>query len=289
MLEFGASSQTTAISVASRTTVTSPSTNARIRLRKLRNMNRRARMTHAIRLSRGADRLQSRYATEFAGAARCFAKRVTYAWVITFAFASLSQAGDLTVIVVDRAGQAVAEVVATAALVTPKAAAGAADHATAIMDQQSLAFVPRVLVVTVGTKVEFPNSDSVSHEVYSFSPAKRFQLPLYKGAVHPPVTFDKPGLVVLGCNLHDQMVGYIYVTEAPFYGKTDAQGALHLTNMPTGDYLVTLWSPFVADDPATLTRTVYVGEREQASTRVQLTRDERARPEPRPRRADWEY
>ena len=149
--------------------------------------------------------------------------------------------------------------------------------------------VPRVLVVTVGTKVEFPNSDSVSHEVYSFSPAKRFQLPLYKGAVHPPVTFDKPGLVVLGCNIHDQMVGYIYVTEAPFYGKTDAQGALHLTNMPTGDYLITLWSPFVADDPATLTRTVYVGEHERASTRVQLTRDERARPEPRPRRADWEY
>jgi plastocyanin len=131
-------------------------------------------------------------------------------------------------------------VVGTAALVTPKAAAPAAEHATAIMDQQNLAFVPRVLVVAVGGNVEFPNSDSVSHEVYSFSPAKRFQLPLYKGALHPPVTFDKPGLVVLGCNIHDQMAGYIYVTEAPFYGKTDAQGALHLTNMPTGDYLVTL-------------------------------------------------
>jgi plastocyanin len=246
-------------------------------------------MTHAIRPSSGTNRPRSRSATEYGGAARGFAKRVTFAGIIWVAFASLCDAGKLTVIVVDRSGRAVAEVVATAAAVPPKASAPAAEDATAIMDQHDLAFVPRVLVVAIGTKVEFPNSDSVSHQVYSFSPAKRFQLPLYKGALHPAVTFDKAGLVVLGCNIHDQMVGYIYVTDAPFFGKTDSQGALHLTTVPAGDYLVTLWSPFVADDPATLTRTVHVGERDPASTRVQLTRDLRARPEPRPRRTDWEY
>ena len=72
--------------------------------------------------------------------------------------------------------------------------------------------------------MEFPNNDTVSHQVYSFSAAKRFQLPLYKGEVHPPVTFDRPGLVVLGCNIHDVMVGYIYVTDAPYFGKTDREG-----------------------------------------------------------------
>jgi len=156
------------------------------------------------------------------------------------------------------------------------------------MDQRDLAFVPQVLVVAVGTSVDFPNNDAVSHQVYSFSAAKRFQLPLYKGALHPPVTFDKAGLVVLGCNIHDQMVGYIYVTDAPFYGKTDSQGVLHLASGP-GDFLLTFWSPFIADPPATLTRTVQVGSGEGTSTQIQLTRDLRAKPEPRPRRADWEY
>src|ERR1700676_4663728 len=102
-------------------------------------MNRRARMILAVRLGRGANRLQSRYATEYAGAARCFAKRFTFVWVITLAFAGLCRAGDLPVIVVDRTSQAIAEVVATAALVTTNSAARAADHATAIMDQQNLA------------------------------------------------------------------------------------------------------------------------------------------------------
>jgi len=157
------------------------------------------------------------------------------------------------------------------------------------MDQRNIAFVPQVLVVSVGTSVEFPNNDTVSHQVYSFSAAKKFQLPLYKGVIHPPVTFEKAGLVVLGCNIHDQMAGYIYVTDAPFFGKTDTQGVLHVTDVPGGEYTLTLWSPFIADPPATLTRTVQLGEREALSTRVQLTRDQRARPEPRPQRADWEY
>jgi hypothetical protein len=158
-----------------------------------------------------------------------------------------------------------------------------------MMDQRELAFVPQVLVVAVGTKVEFPNNDSVNHQVYSFSAAKKFQLPLYKGALHPPVTFDKAGLVVLGCNIHDQMAGYIYVTDMPFFGKTDSQGVLHLAQVPAGEYRLTLWSPFISDPPTTLTRMVQIGEHDAASTRVQLVRDQRARPEPRPRRADWEY
>ena len=83
----------------------------------------------------------------------------------------------------------------------------------AAMDQVDRAFAPDLLVIPVGSTVAFPNSDSVSHQIYSFSPAKRFQLPLYRGKPYPPVVFDQPGLVTLGCNIHDEMLAYVVVTE----------------------------------------------------------------------------
>ncbi len=190
--------------------------------------------------------------------------------------------------VVDRAGHGVAEVVVTAMPAAPRAGA-APLLKSAVMDQRNLAFTPRVLVVGVGTSVEFPNNDSVSHQVYSFSAAKRFQLPLYKGESHRPITFDQPGLVVLGCNIHDAMVGYIYVTGAPYFGTTQAGGGLTLKDLPSGDYRIEIWSPFIADASATLIRTVHIDGNEPAATRVQLSLALRSQPEPRPRRRDWEY
>lgn len=190
--------------------------------------------------------------------------------------------------VVDRDGHGVGEAVVTA---TPAAVkiGPLADLKPAVMDQRNLAFVPRVLVVGVGTTVEFPNNDSVSHQVYSFSAAKRFQLPLYKGEVHPPITFDQPGLVVLGCNIHDGMVGYIYVTDAPYFGKTEAAGSVQLRALSGGDYRVTVWSPFISDPPASLIRSVHVDGNSPAPIRVQLSQALRAQPSPKPRRRDWEY
>jgi len=197
------------------------------------------------------------------------------------------EAANLSIAVVGRDGRGVDEVVVTAI----PAAANNGPSLTprpAVMDQKNLAFLPRVLVVAAGTSVEFPNNDSVSHQVYSFSAAKRFQLPLYKGEVHPPITFDRPGLVVLGCNIHDGMVGYIFVTDAPYFGTTEAEGSLQL-KLPAGDYRVTIWSPYIADLPASLTRTVHVDSNESATTRVQLSQALRALPEPKPRHRDWEY
>jgi plastocyanin len=195
-------------------------------------------------------------------------------------------AADISVMVVDRDGHGVGEVVVTA---TPVVANMVPRLKPAVMDQRNLAFAPRVLVVGVGTSVEFPNNDSVSHQVYSFSPAKRFQLPLYKGEPHPPITFDRAGLVVLGCNIHDGMVGYIYVTDAPYFGTTEAGGSLQLKDLPAGEYRVALWSPFIADAPSSLIRTVHVDGVEPAITRVQLSFALRAQPEPTPRRRDWAY
>jgi plastocyanin len=206
---------------------------------------------------------------------------------MTLAGSPASSAGDLTVGVIDRLGHGVGGVVVT---VTPAEARGAKQvQTTAVMDQRALAFEPNVLVVATGTSVEFPNNDLVSHQVYSFSPAKKFQLPLYKGVRHPPVNFEREGLVVLGCNIHDAMVGYIYVTDAPYFGKTDADGTLRLQNLKGGEYRVSLWSPYVADSSEALSRTLHVDEHDVASSRFQLTRELRDQPEPRPRRKDWEY
>jgi hypothetical protein len=111
------------------------------------------------------------------------------------------------------------------------------------IDQINHAFVPRVKPVLVGTSVFFPNKDNVRHHVYSFSPAKRFELPLYSGTPAAPVVFDKPGVVVLGCNIHDWMVGYIYVSESPHFAKTGADGRALLPDLPARAYTVRVWHP----------------------------------------------
>ena len=126
----------------------------------------------------------------------------------------------------------------------------AAQHAT--IDQHDLQFVPEISVVHTGTAIDFPNSDNIRHQVYSFSPAKTFQLPLYAGHVYPPLQFDKPGIVNVGCNIHDSMIGFIYVTDSPWFGKTGREGRLELTSVPAGEYRVHIWHPRLAADEAPL-------------------------------------
>lgn len=112
-----------------------------------------------------------------------------------------------------------------------------------MVEQIDLEFVPRVKPVLVGTAVSFPNKDNVLHHVYSFSAAKRFELPLYAGSSAQPVVFDKPGVVVLGCNIHDWMVAYLYVSESPYYAKTGTDGRALLVNLPPRRYTVRVWHP----------------------------------------------
>ena len=107
-------------------------------------------------------------------------------------------------------------------------------------------FVPRVLVVPTGTSVTFPNRDTVRHHVYSFSPTKQFELKLYTGTAANPVVFDKPGIAVLGCNIHDNMSAWVVVVETPFYASVDAQGAASLRDVPAGNYRLRVWHPGLA-------------------------------------------
>ncbi len=114
------------------------------------------------------------------------------------------------------------------------------------MAQVNKQFDPRVLVVTVGTSVSFPNRDTVRHHVYSFSPTKTFELKLYTGTAASPVVFDKTGIAVLGCNIHDNMAAWVVVVDTPHYGRSAQNGVVAMGNVPAGSYRLRVWHPGLA-------------------------------------------
>jgi len=119
----------------------------------------------------------------------------------------------------------------------------AVDGSVYVMDQRDKQFTPYVLPVPPGSPVSFPNSDDIRHHVYSFSPAKPFELRLYKGEPANPIVFDRPGVVVLGCNIHDGMVGYIYVAESTLFSKTDEDGSATIDIDYQGPVEIAVWHP----------------------------------------------
>ncbi len=103
--------------------------------------------------------------------------------------------------------------------------------------------MPAMTVVQTGTEVSFPNNDTVRHHVYSFSPAKVFELKLYAGVPSKPIVFDKPGVVILGCNIHDLMAAWVVVSETPWFGLAGADGRAQVENVPAGSYKLRVWHP----------------------------------------------
>ena len=167
------------------------------------------------------------------------------------------RAAELQVTVLPPQGPPLAGIVVD---VVPQSPAPAAKTpARALMDQHNLMFVPDTVVIRTGATVEFPNSDNVRHQVYSFSPAKNFQLSLYDSKQHASVTFDKPGLVTVGCNIHDAMIGYIYVTDSPWFGQTGNDGSVQLHALPAGHYTIKVWHARLRDKPGSLDQTVDIG------------------------------
>lgn len=128
----------------------------------------------------------------------------------------------------------------------------------AVMDQKNRQFVPRLLVVQTGTAVRFPNSDNVRHQVYSFSPAKKFQLPLYEGTPASPVVFDRAGVVVLGCNIHDRMSAQIVVVDTPHFAIVQ-KGHAELSELPPGSYDVRVWYPGAREEAKARRATLEAG------------------------------
>ena len=175
--------------------------------------------------------------------------------LIVSAIATQAAAGDLAVTVKDAAGQPVNDAVVT---LHP---AGGADHGpihfpwSYTMAQQDIAFRPFVLIVPVGAEVRFPNKDKVRHHVYSFSPAKTFQLKLYGQEETRSVEFDRAGVVALGCNIHDRMIGFVDVVDTPWAAKT-AGGRAVIADAPTGAVVLNVWHPFAKAAAQTVSRTI---------------------------------
>jgi plastocyanin len=176
--------------------------------------------------------------------------------------AGQASAAPLSVRVVDAKGQPVRD-----AVVTFRAAGGTSRPAASgnySVSQKDMQFHPFVLVVPVGAKVSFPNLDPTRHHVYSFSPAKKFELKLFARDQSRSVTFDKPGVVALGCNIHDAMTAFIYVSDAQYTAKTGANGVAQFANAPAGK--IAVWHPYLRAKGNVVERQVAANDRSESFT-----------------------
>ncbi len=158
---------------------------------------------------------------------------------------ALARAANVNVVVTDAAGAPLADAVVM--LEPVGARLPVKPMANAQIAQRELQFSPALTVVTVGTPVLFPNQDTVRHHVYSYSSAKTFQIKLYAGVPHTPVVFDKPGVAVLGCNIHDSMIAWVVVTDTPLWARSAAGGQARVADVPAGSYQLHVWHSSLAE------------------------------------------
>ncbi|MBI5815135.1 MAG: methylamine utilization protein [Nitrospinae bacterium] len=163
-------------------------------------------------------------------------------------FGGNADAGEISATVLDSNGAPLNKAVIFAVPVSGKAPRLESGKLT-IMDQVNKEFVPLVLAAQTGVAVQFPNRDNIRHHVYSLSPTKTFELPLYIGTPANPVVFDKPGAIAIGCNIHDWMSAYLYVVDTPYFTITGTDGKGKLKDIPTGAYKLMSWHYRMKGDP----------------------------------------
>ena len=181
------------------------------------------------------------------------------AWMLACALLAApiaAPAAVLTVNFTDAAGKPLADAVALLEPATGKVAVK--PMVDVEISQSKREFHPRVTLITTGTRASFPNFDTVRHHVYSFSPIKTFELKLYAGVPAVPIVFDKPGLAVLGCNIHDTMAAWVVVADTPWSARSAANGQARIEAVPAGQYKLRLWHPGLAPnaDPGLVAITV---------------------------------
>jgi plastocyanin len=126
----------------------------------------------------------------------------------------------------------------------------ATDHHKVVLDQRDLDFRPHVLAVRVGTKVTFPNNDRVFHNVFSFRDGRVFDLGMYPVGASKDVTFDRPGLSRIFCNIHPNMAAYVLSVDTPYFAVSDKSGAFTITGVPSSTYRYHGWRPGADQQPS---------------------------------------
>lgn len=166
-------------------------------------------------------------------------------------------AGELNVIIKDGNGKLLEDAIVTAMPLDIKNITK--PHVNKpVVDQVGKEFLPHVMPIYINSLVSFPNNDNIRHHVYSFSPAKKFELPLYTGMAAAPVMFDKPGIVTLGCNIHDWMLGYIYVSATPYFARSDTAGKGLISDLPDGEYTIKVWHPLMTATEESTSRKIVI-------------------------------
>ena len=160
--------------------------------------------------------------------------------MLLFSLLSGASAAEISIQLVDKKGRGV-----SAAYVELVAKNGThrVSPGKGVIDQVDKEFVPLVSMVPKGSTVSFPNSDNIQHQIYSFSKAKKFDLPLFATDESKTITFDQAGIVKMGCNIHDWMLSYLYVRESQFLVNSDDKGMASFSGVPAGDYQLRIWSP----------------------------------------------
>lgn len=173
-----------------------------------------------------------------------------------------ASAATLNLAAADKSGASMGDVVVYATQVGVPAGANTGAAADAVtISQDHLQFSPYVTPIRVGTQIRFPNYDKIEHHVKSFSPAKEFEIKVYESGTPPPVLFDKPGIVVVYCLLHEWMRAYVMVLDTPHFAKTDASGTASLGNLKEGTWEIRAWHPDMGTIKPPLLQTVKVQEK----------------------------
>jgi plastocyanin len=199
-------------------------------------------------------------------------------WLLTLAlWAGHAVAGQLVVAVDDGRGKPVADAVVMLRPLGAQAKPPMAHATRHTIDQRDLMFMPYLQVFRPGDEVVFRNSDATRHHVYSFSPARSFEFVLVPAQSSPPLKLDKAGAIAVGCNIHDQMIAYLYVTAAPWFVQTGASGKALFDALPAGDYEVVVWQPRLRPGRAEPARRITIAAGATATVAVPL----RLLPDPR--------
>jgi plastocyanin len=203
-------------------------------------------------------------------------KRSLCAAALAFACCDIVSAAELQLRIADDDGNPAANAVVTIVPLGGAAMPPPAEtiEARRLVDQRDETFIPLVTILPRGGSARFTNNDGFLHQVYSFSGIKQFELALSQGQTSDPVVFEESGVAAIGCNIHDQMIAYVFVTDSPWTVLTDEAGMAHLADIPEGTYSVEIWHPRlppVTNPPRA--QLAVAGDHAEFATRITLLPD----------------